>query len=208
MVSPVLSENREMIDSFTLITDELNALASNLQTAEIERDRMKQEQIAELSTIKAETLAAKAAAAAAEEAQRAAEAAAKVLQEKVAKQSSSELMGKKLEPPRFIAPLVDAKIDEGGKYVFECLVTGNPIPKISWKKENIPVESNPDYFTQFDEERGLCSLSIEETFAEDSARYFCYAVNSLGSAETSGFLRVIGNLTENFNNKKFLQFFV
>lgn len=129
-----------MINSFTLISEELNALANNLKTGE--------------GVLKAQS------------------------------------------EPKFIAPLVDAKIEEGGKFVFECLVTGNPVPKISWRKENIPVESNPDYLTKFDEDRGLCSLTIEETFAEDSARYFCVAVNSAGSAETSGFLRVIGEESE------------
>lgn len=50
------------------------------------------------------------------------------------------------------------------------------------------IQNNPDYHTTFDQ--GICTLTIEETFAEDSARYTCKAINAAGSAETGGFLSV------------------
>lgn len=203
-----------MIDSFTLISEELNALATNLKTAESERENLQKEREeldAGLSAVRAETLAARAAAAAAEEARKAAEAAAKALQDRayttvsetVEIQESksfqthqfSSLAEKKQkqEPPRFVMPLADATVEEGGRFTFECVVEGVPTPTISWRKEGIAVETNPDYQTKFDEEKGTCSLSIEETFTEDSARYSCTATNVAGTAETSGFLRVTGN---------------
>lgn len=40
----------------------------------------------------------------------------------------------------------------------------------------------------------LCSLTIEETFTEDSARFTCRASNPAGSSETSATLNVIGKL--------------
>jgi hypothetical protein len=58
-----------------------------------------------------------------------------------------------------------------------------------WYKDNIPLIS-PDYETRFD--NGLATLTIEETFSEDTARYVCRATNSAGSAETSGHLTVRG----------------
>lgn len=59
---------------------------------------------------------------------------------------------------------------------------------MTWFKDSIAIENNPDYQTTFD--GGLCTLKIEETFAEDSAKYACKAVNSGGSAETDAFLMV------------------
>lgn len=36
----------------------------------------------------------------------------------------------------------------------------------------------------------MCTLTIEETFAEDSARYTCKAINAAGSADTTATLSV------------------
>lgn len=71
-----------------------------------------------------------------------------------------------------------------------CRVTGNPIPEIVWFKDGVSVENNPDYRTTFD--NGICRLTIEETFVDDSAVYVCCGTNSVGSAETSAVLTVIG----------------
>lgn len=206
-MKPVLMENKEMIDSFTLINEELNKLALNLKQSEEERERLKKEQQeidAGLSAVKAEALAAKAAAAAAEEARKAAELAAKALRENIVthtiekviiKEVTSDVDGKSKtdeSAPRFIWPLRDATVKEGTKFKFECKVSGSPRPEVVWFKENIPVENNPDYQTDFDEETGICTLNIEETFTEDSAKFTCRAVNSLGSAETTAALVVAG----------------
>lgn len=59
---------------------------------------------------------------------------------------------------------------------------------MTWHKDGISIQNNPDYQTTFDQ--GNCTLTIEETFAEDSARYTCKAINAAGSSETSGFLSV------------------
>ncbi|KAJ4429612.1 hypothetical protein ANN_21798 [Periplaneta americana] len=83
-VTLVLNENKEMMDSFTVISLELSTLAKNLKAAEEERERQKKEQEevdASLAAARAEAAAAKAAASAADEARKAAEAAAKALQE-------------------------------------------------------------------------------------------------------------------------------
>lgn len=67
---------------------------------------------------------------------------------------------------------------------------GNPIPEITWSKEGLSIENNPDYQTLFD--NGVCKLRIDEVFAEDSARFVCRATNAAGTAETSAVLSVIG----------------
>ena len=76
------------------------------------------------------------------------------------------------------------------KLLFLYRVSGCPVPEIMWEKDGISISNNPDYMTTQD--GTLCSLTIEETFTEDSARFTCRASNSAGSAETSAALKVIG----------------
>lgn len=62
------------------------------------------------------------------------------------------------------------------------------MPVVTWHKDGMSIQNNPDYQTTFDQ--GVCTLSIEETFAEDSARYTCKAINAAGTAETGAVLSV------------------
>lgn len=93
-------------------------------------------------------------------------------------------------PPQFILNLSDATVPEGEKLTFECEVVSNPEPRVDWYKDGISIATNPDYLTTY--ERGVCTLTIEETFAEDSARFSCRANNEFGSAETGANLTVKG----------------
>lgn len=71
-----------------------------------------------------------------------------------------------------------------------CRVLGMPMPEVEWLKDNMSITGNPDYKTTFEE--GICTLTIEETFTEDSALFTCKAVNGAGMAETSATLTVKG----------------
>lgn len=99
------------------------------------------------------------------------------------------------EAPRFIRPLCDATIQEGTKFRFECHVIGNPAPSIEWAKDGISIDRYPDYVPR--NENGLCTLSIAEVFAEDSACFMCRAKNPLGTSETSARLSVVEAESEN-----------
>ncbi|KAK8383211.1 hypothetical protein O3P69_011607 [Scylla paramamosain] len=90
--------------------------------------------------------------------------------------------------PVFLTPLVGATVTEGVKFTFECRVLGMPMPEVEWLKDSRPVTDNPDYKTSYEE--GVCTLTIEETFTEDSALFICRAVNGAGIAETSATLTV------------------
>lgn len=97
------------------------------------------------------------------------------------------------DPPRFIVPLNDSTIEEGNRFIFECkLEHGKPKPEIIWYKDGISILNNPDYLTSYNEETGQCVLNIEETFAEDSARFICKAFNTAGVAETGATLTIKG----------------
>ena len=65
------------------------------------------------------------------------------------------------------------------------------MPTISWLKDGISIENNPDYRTDLID--GVCSLTIEETFVDDSAKFTCQASNLAGFAQTSATLKVEGN---------------
>ncbi|XP_048515729.1 titin isoform X3 [Athalia rosae] len=91
-------------------------------------------------------------------------------------------------PPQFIVPLNNATIQEGERLTFECRLIGFPVPEVIWYKDSISILNNPDYQTTYDQ--GICTLTIEETFAEDSAQFVCKAFNSVGSAETVATLTV------------------
>ena len=95
-----------------------------------------------------------------------------------------------LMAPQFTVPLNDATIQEGEKLTFECCVIGFPEPEVCWYKDGISIISNPDYLTKYKE--GICTLTIEETFTEDSARFTCKASNDLGLAETEAILTIKG----------------
>lgn len=73
-----------------------------------------------------------------------------------------------------------------------------PMPEVEWLKDSRPVTDNPDYKTSYEE--GVCTLTIEETFTEDSALFICRAVNGAGIAETSATLTVKG-MTPSLNCK-------
>ncbi|RZF40114.1 hypothetical protein LSTR_LSTR011242 [Laodelphax striatellus] len=92
-------------------------------------------------------------------------------------------------PPQFSQPLADAVINEGSRFTFQCRVTGKPTPSVQWLKDGMSIGNNPDYLTKFSDD-GLCSLTIEETFTEDSALFTCRAVNSAGTTDTSAKLTV------------------
>lgn len=94
----------------------------------------------------------------------------------------------KYEHPAFTQPLCDATIQEGDKIILQCIATGYPSPNIEWFKDGLSIQHNPDYHRKY--ENGLCTLSIEETFAEDSARFSCKASNCVGTTETTCMLTV------------------
>lgn len=63
--------------------------------------------------------------------------------------------------------------------------------KVTWYKDNISIDNNPDYQTSKIDNRYI--LTIEETFVEDSAKFTCKAENDSGYSETSAYLSVKGN---------------
>lgn len=79
------------------------------------------------------------------------------------------------------------------------------VPKLEWSKDGVAVRFgnnfvclflfdliffSSDYVKSF--ENGIATLTIEETFADDSAKYSCKATTEAGEAETAATLQVKG----------------
>ncbi|VDK76342.1 unnamed protein product [Onchocerca ochengi] len=90
--------------------------------------------------------------------------------------------------PEITSHLRDAQIDEGNPFEFTAYIKGEPVPEIHWFKDGRDVKDNIDYRTAF--VNGVATLTIDETFVEDTAVYTVRAQNVAGLAESSAKLVV------------------
>jgi titin len=79
-------------------------------------------------------------------------------------------------------------VKEGQKVIFECEVTGIPLPTIKWYHDNSEIKHSPDFNITL--EYNACRLVIAEVFSEDAGQYTCTAINPAGSKSTFCYLRV------------------
>jgi len=78
-------------------------------------------------------------------------------------------------------------------------IEGEP-SKVTWFKDNISIDNNPDYQTSKIDNRYI--LTIEETFVEDSAKFTCRVENDFDFIETSAYLSVKGRYLNDILNKQ------
>ncbi|XP_026463315.1 coiled-coil domain-containing protein 141-like [Ctenocephalides felis] len=170
-LNKIQNSNRDMMTSFETMRDNLRTAIDNLKAAAIERDEVDRS-LAEKAKLEAELLAQ-----------------SEMIQQITVKTTTSESQTVDLgKAPEFTVLLTDAVVPEGSKFTFECQVVGDPEPDVTWYKDGMSIQNNPDYKTVF--ENGKCSLTIEETFTEDSAKFRCKAINNYGSADTCATLSV------------------
>ncbi|MCP9264659.1 Immunoglobulin I-set domain protein [Dirofilaria immitis] len=100
----------------------------------------------------------------------------------------SGLAKEMMKAPEITSHLRDAQIDEGNRFEFTAYIKGEPTPEIHWFKDGRDVKDNIDYRTAF--VNGVATLTIDETFVEDTAVYTVRAQNIAGLAESSAKLAV------------------
>ncbi|CAL8103250.1 unnamed protein product [Calicophoron daubneyi] len=68
----------------------------------------------------------------------------------------------------------------GGSALLECLVSGNPRPKITWTKDGVPLDQLPYRYRLINQDRQLEIIAMQPS---DAGRYRCIAQNPHGQLE-------------------------
>ncbi|XP_074884447.1 uncharacterized protein LOC142031229 [Buteo buteo] len=93
-------------------------------------------------------------------------------------------------PPRFAVPFADVEVTEGLEAVFECVVTGTPVPVVQWFRGDTCVTPATGKYVVSQKE-GLHTLKIQNVGPSDGGWYHCRAMNRLGEAMCKGSLVVM-----------------
>ncbi|XP_009698091.1 PREDICTED: muscle M-line assembly protein unc-89-like [Cariama cristata] len=93
-------------------------------------------------------------------------------------------------PPRFAVPFADVEVTEGLEAVFECVVTGTPVPVVQWFRGDTCVTPATGKYVVSHKE-GLHSLKVQNVGLSDGGWYHCRAMNRLGEAMCKGSLVVM-----------------
>uniref|UniRef100_A0A8C0VPS1 Ig-like domain-containing protein n=1 Tax=Cyanistes caeruleus TaxID=156563 RepID=A0A8C0VPS1_CYACU len=87
-------------------------------------------------------------------------------------------------------PVTHQHVTEGLDAVFECVVTGTPLPVVQWFRGDMCVTPGTGKYVVSQKE-GLHSLKVQTVGSSDSGLYCCQAMNRLGEATCKGSLVVI-----------------
>jgi len=93
--------------------------------------------------------------------------------------------------PEFTQQLKDVNVEDGKAFELICVVEGDPPPEIKWfleGEEDVDLENDEEFIIEY--KNGICSLSVNESFADDEGRYVCMATNKHGTAVTSSMVTV------------------
>ncbi|XP_035671644.1 Down syndrome cell adhesion molecule-like protein 1 homolog isoform X1 [Branchiostoma floridae] len=88
--------------------------------------------------------------------------------------------------PMFTITPSPLSVSTGGAAVFDCVVTGSPIPSISWTNNDNDVIVNNGRFTIYPNN----SLVVTNVQGSDAGFYTCHATNSFGTNVASAMLNV------------------
>jgi len=84
--------------------------------------------------------------------------------------------------PEIVMPLKNAMATEGKNAQFQCKITGQPRPTVTWYKGAREIGHGVKYHMSSDGE--TYSLTVYDVFGEDADEYVCRAVNKAGAKST------------------------
>ncbi|XP_038047057.1 myosin light chain kinase, smooth muscle-like isoform X3 [Patiria miniata] len=93
------------------------------------------------------------------------------------------------QAPSFVRRIADCEVCEGEKAVFECKVTGDPFPEITWIMDGKVVQEDRRHQITRKPD-GTCALVVSDIREEDDAVYTCTAKNGLGMVSSTAELIV------------------
>ena len=96
--------------------------------------------------------------------------------------------GESISAPSIVTSPVSTVVNETDAASLQCEVKGNPVPQITWLKENTSLPADK----RIVESRG--GLMIKDVTSQDSGVYTCVASNILGLIKNSATLIVQGNM--------------
>lgn len=82
--------------------------------------------------------------------------------------------------PRFLTRPKAFMLSVGKDATLSCQIIGNPIPEVTWEKNQAHIESGGRF--KMTEDGGLYQLTIYDLTAEDSGQYICRAINNIGES--------------------------
>jgi hypothetical protein len=103
---------------------------------------------------------------------------------------SSDIPTEALRPPKFVVPLANTRIDEGGNLNLQAKLEGYPFPTVTWFKNNQPIPASNRLITNYNLNSGIVSLRVPDALSNDSGHYTCVAVNKCGQDQTNGVVQV------------------
>ncbi|KAG7246201.1 hypothetical protein CRUP_016262, partial [Coryphaenoides rupestris] len=89
--------------------------------------------------------------------------------------------------------------------VFKAVVTGDPTPKVTWKRAKGEVTDTAKYKSKYDDTSGENSLEIKKVSPAEADTYKCFAVNEYGKAICTATLNVIEMTTDPTEFRKMLK---
>ena len=95
--------------------------------------------------------------------------------------------GESISAPSIVSPPMSTVVNKTGIASLQCGVKGNPVPQVTWLKENSSLPSDKRIM----QSRG--DLVIRDMTSQDGGVYTCRARNILGVVTSSATLTVQGN---------------
>ncbi|XP_040888475.1 striated muscle preferentially expressed protein kinase-like isoform X2 [Toxotes jaculatrix] len=97
------------------------------------------------------------------------------------------------EGPGFERPLEDTTAPSGSEVTLKCVITGSPLPTVTWRKNNVEIRSDAFHVVKADGEKH--SLVIKQMRPNNAGSYCVTAVNAAGRASCSAMLYIQSELT-------------
>lgn len=85
--------------------------------------------------------------------------------------------------PEFIQPLKPQVAKPTTVTELKSVVTGKPVPVVTWYRDNVEIIPDDKHTISYDEETGQTVLTITETSTLDECVYTVEAKNSFGTAK-------------------------
>ncbi|NXL56022.1 SPEG kinase, partial [Chordeiles acutipennis] len=93
-----------------------------------------------------------------------------------------------LEAPIFEIPIQDMTVAMGAEVLLKCIVTANPQPEVSWRKDGVPLRSSTTRPIKAEGERH--TLLVRSARVADAGLYTVTAANEVGATCCSAILSV------------------